>query len=91
MRHLILQAQLGSLGEAGGHQLGPPLQVGQGHMLQGQAVGLLKVLHCSKCITAAPLHCCFLAEVEVVHAAVGGGVCMVQAGALHQSKKPILR
>lgn len=78
MRHLILEPELGSLSEAGGHQLGPPLQEGQGHMLQGQTVRLLKVLHGSKCIAASPLDCRLFAEIEVIHGAVAETICMVQ-------------
>ncbi len=77
MRHLILESELSSLSETGGHQLWPPLQVGQGHMLQGQTVRLLKMLHSGKCITAPPLDCCLFAEVEVVHGAVAKRIHMV--------------
>lgn len=85
MRHLILESELSSLSEAGGHQLWPPLQVGQGHMLQGQTVRLLKMLHSSKCIAAPPLHSRLFAEVEVVHGAVAKGIHMVQASALRDN------
>ena len=85
MRHLVLESELSSLSEAGGHQLWPPLQVGQGHMLQGQTVGLLEMLHCGKCVAAAPLHSRLFAEVKVIHGAVAECVHMVQASALRDS------
>jgi len=89
MRHLVLESKLSSLSEAGGHQLWPPLQVGQGHMLQGQTVRLLKMLHCGECIAAAPLHGRLFAEVEVVHGAVAERIHMVQASALRDNTSVI--
>ncbi len=84
VRHLVLESELSGLSETGGHQLWPPLQVGQGHMLQGQTVRLLKMLHCGECIAAPPLHGRLFAEVKVVHGAVAERIHMVQAGTLRQ-------
>ncbi len=85
VRYLVLESELSSLSETGGNQLWPPLQVGQGHMLQGKTVRLLKMLHCGECIAAPPLHGRLFAEVKVVHGAVAERVHMVQAGALGDS------
>lgn len=65
MSNLILEPESVDQVHSLAHQVSSPLQVGQAHVLQDQAVGALKVLHCSKGVAAPGLHPLFLAALRI--------------------------